>query len=159
MKFLDMFHKVVATKAYATPRTMEEDPLMGFMFRISISGIASTVGFQKVSGLSKEIAVVDYFENMYEHAHKLPGRESIGEITLEKGMFADKVFQTAYEEFFNSTHQRRDVTITICNRFGEVARTFSFSECWFSKYEVSDLDSSADDVIIETLTMQAESMD
>ena len=48
--------------------------------------------------------------------------------------------------------------MNICNRFGSIARTFSFSECWFSKYEVSDLDASADDVLIETLTMQAESM-
>ncbi len=158
MKFLDAFKEVVATKAYAA-RTMEEDPLVSFMFEMSISGIDSSIGFQKVSGISKEIEVIDYFENMYQHAHKLPGRESIGEITLEKGMFKDKVFQTAFEEFFNSTHTRRDVTIVIKNRFGSEARRFSFSECWFSKYEVADLDSSSSDVIIETLTMQAESMD
>lgn len=157
-KFHKVLKEVITTKAFAMPRTMEEDPLMGFMFQVTISGIDSKIGFQKVGGLSKEIAVVDYFENMYQHAHKLPGRESIGEVTFERGMYADDAFQIAYEEFFKSTHERRDVTINICNRFGKIARTFTFSECWFSKYEVSDLDSSADDVIIETLTMQAESM-
>lgn len=148
--------------AYADPRTMEEDPLMGFNFKLSISGVDAGVGFQKVGGLSKEIAVVDYFENMYEHAHKLPGRESIGEVTLEKGMYATKYFQEYYEEFFkgNSSgkHIRRDVTLKIQNRWGGDAREFGFGEAWFSKYEVSDLDSSSDDVVIETLTMQAESM-
>ena len=101
-RFHELLKNVISTKAYAMPRTMEEDPLMGFMFQVSISGIDSKIGFQKVGGLSKEIAVVNYFENMYQHAHKLPGRESIGEITFERGMYADDAFQIAYEEFFKS---------------------------------------------------------
>ena len=72
-----MFKKAVATKTYAMARTMEADPLMGFMFKVKIDGTDCTIGFQKIGGLSREIAVVDYFENMYQHAHKLPGRESI----------------------------------------------------------------------------------
>ncbi len=159
VKFIDAVREVFSQEICAMPRTMEEDPLMGFMYNVAIGGVPSTIGFQKVGGMSKEIAVIEYLENMFEHAHKLPGRESIGELTLERGMYADKAFQTMYEEFFKTTHTRFDMTITIKNRFGAIARTFSFSECWCSKFEVSDLDSTADDVLIETLTLQAESMD
>ena len=107
-------------------RTIDQDPLQSFMFKVSISGLPSGVGFQKVGGLNREVAVVEYLENMYEHKHKLPGRESVGEI------------------------------IQVCDRFGNVRREFQLAECWFSKYELADLDATSDDVVIETLTMQFE---
>ena len=156
-KFFNIFKKAVSTKTYAMARTMEQDPLMCFMFKVKIDGIDCTIGFQKIGGLSKEIAVVDYFENMYQHAHKLPGRESIGEVTFEKGMFADKEFVNYYENLF-STHNRYNISVIICDRFGTPKRIYDFTDCWFSKYEISDLDSSSDDVLVETLTMQSEGM-
>ena len=140
MKFAKVLKDVFTTKAYAS-RTIEQDPLQSFMFRVQISGLPTGVGFQKVGGLSREVAVVEYLENMYEHTHKLPGRESVGEITFERGMYADDYLQTMYE---------------VCDRFGNVRREFQLAECWFSKYECGDLDATSDDVIIETLTMQFE---
>ena len=156
-KFYNIFKNAVVTKTYAEARTMEADPLMGFMFKVKIDGKDCVIGFQKIAGLSKEIAVIDYFENMYQFAHKLPGRESVGEVTFEKGMFADKVFSGYYENLFSS-HNRYNIDVIICDRFGNEKKIYSFNDCWFSKYEVSDLDASSDDVLIETLTMQSEGM-
>lgn len=154
-RFAQIFKAITTTKAFAA-RTVTADPLQSFMYRVSIDGLPSNVGFQKISGLSREVAVVEYLENMYEHAHKLPGRESVGEVTLERGMFADDYSQKLYENVFNNNNIRSTVTIMIMNRFGQVKRKFTLAECWFSKYEVADLDSTSDDVIIETLTMQFE---
>lgn len=155
MKFAEIFKEVVATKAYAA-RTITADPLQSFMFRVSISGLASSVGFQKVGGLSREVAVVEYLENMYDHTHKLPGRETVGEITFERGMYSDNALQAVYETVFKNNNCRSTVIIQVLDRFGTVRRTFQLAECWFSKYEVADLDATSDDVIIETLTMQFE---
>lgn len=159
MKFSDVLKDKFSIKAYAA-RTIKEDPLQSFMFRVQLSGMSGELGFQKVSGLSREVAVVEYLENMYEHAHKLPGRESVGEITFEKGMFPDLSFVKEYEKVLGDTRNecRHEVTIQIMNRFREVKRTFTLYEAWFSKYEVGDLDSTSDDVIIETLTVQFEYM-
>lgn len=154
-KFAKMLKDAVAIKAHAV-RTIEQDPLQSFMFRVAISGLPTGVGFQKIAGLSREVAVVEYLESMYQHAHKLPGRESVGEITFERGMYADDALQTQYETVFNNNNCRSEVTINICDRFGNVRRTFELAECWFSKYECGDLDATSDDVIIETLTMQFE---
>lgn len=154
-KFANILKDVITTKAHAL-RTIEQDPLQSFMFKVAISGLPTGVGFQKVGGLSREVAVVEYLENMYEHAHKLPGRESVGEITLERGMYADDHLQRIYESVFNNSKVRSTVVIQICDRFGKVRREFHLAECWFSKYEVGDLDATSDDVIIETLTMQFE---
>lgn len=153
-KFSEILKEVITTKAYAA-RTISDDPLQAFMFRVSIGGVPP-IGFQKVGGLSREVAVVEYLENMYSHKHKLPGRETVGEVTLERGMYADGTLRNYYESVFNNNNCRSTVTIQICDRFGNVKREFNLAECWCSKYEVGDLDATSDDVIIETLTLQFE---
>ena len=159
MRFSDVVKDVFTTKAYAA-RTIKEDPLQSFMFRVQLSGMSGELGFTKVAGLSREVAVVEYFENMYEHAHTLPGRESVGEIACEKGMYEDKAYVKEYEKVLGAEKNgcRHEVIIKILNRFSEVKRTFTLYEAWCSKYEVGDLDSSSDDVIVETLTVQYEYM-
>ena len=154
-KFADILKEIVTNKAYAA-RTVEQDPLQSFMFKVQIAGLPTGVGFQKIGGLSKEVAVVEYLENMYQHTHKLPGRESVGEVTFERGMYQDDYLQSLYEATFNNSNVRSTVVIQVTDRFGKVRREFQLAECWFSKYEVGDLDATSDDVIIETLTMQFE---
>lgn len=144
--------KSIAISAMAA-RTIESDPLQSFMFKVSIPGLPTGVGFQKVGGLSREVEVVEYFENMYDHAHKLPGRESVSEVTFERGMYADDYLQGLYEKVFNNNTVRNTVVIQICDRFGAIKREFKCAEAWFSKYECADLDATSSDVIIETLTM------
>lgn len=144
--------KSIAISAMAA-RTIESDPLQSFMFKVSIPGLPTGVGFQKVGGLSREVEVVEYFENMYDHAHKLPGRESVSEVTFERGMYADNYLQGLYEKVFNNNTVRNTVVIQVCDRFGAIKREFKCAEAWFSKYECADLDATSSDVIIETLTM------
>ena len=105
-----------------------------------------------------ENEIIDYYENTYDYAHKLPGRQSVGEVTFEKGMYADKKFADYYENLLKDK-KRHTVTVGIYDRFGTLKRTFTFNDCWFSKYEVADLDATSDDVLIETLTMQSEGLD
>lgn len=159
MKFVKSIKKAIMDSALMTvlaSRTIEADPLQSFMFRVSIPGLPASVGFQKVSGLAREVGVVEYQEGMYSHAHKLPGRETVGEITFERGMYADNQLQAFYETVFNNNTLRNTVVIQILDRFGKIRKEFKCAECWFSKYECADLDATSDDVVIETLTMQFE---
>ena len=150
-KLYTMF-KGLALNAMAS-RTMEADPLQSFMFKVSIPGLPTGVGFQKIGGLSREVEVVEYLENMYQHTHKLPGRESVSEVTFERGMYADDYLQTLYEKVFTNKNVRNTVVIQITDRFGKIRREFKCAEAWFSKYECADLDATSSDVIIETMTM------
>lgn len=154
--FTNMIKHVLCTQAHAMARTVESDPLQSFMFRVSIPGLPTGIGFQKVGGLSREMAVVEYLENCYDHAHKLAGRETVGEVTFERGMYADKHLQGLYESIIKDKTSRRIVTIQVCDRLGNIRREFKCAEAWFSKYELGDLDATSDDVIIETITMQFE---
>lgn len=153
-KLYNMF-KGLALNAMAS-RTIEADPLQSFMFRVSIPGLPTGVGFQKVGGLSREVEVVEYLENMYDHTHKLPGRETVSDVTFERGMYADDYLQGIYEKMFNNNTVRNTVVIQVCDRFGKIRREFKCAEAWFSKYECADLDATSSDVIIETLTMTFE---
>lgn len=153
-KFIEVINRL-AFHAEAA-RSYEADPLQAFRFRVSIPGIPSQVGFQSVGGLSREIEVITYLENMFDHEHKLPGRETVGDLTFKRGMYADAYLQSTYESIFKNSAARNTVVLQIVDRFGNIRREFKCAEAWFSKYECDDLDSTSGDVLIETLTMTFE---
>lgn len=137
-------------------RTASEDPLQQFKFRVSIPGIPSTIGFQSVSGLSEETEVVEYMESGFRHTHKLPGKHSVGEVKLERGMFADASMQEVYHDALTNPDFRNTMIIQLLDRFGEAKRTWKLAEAWVSGWEGSDLDTDSSDVAVETLTVQFE---
>ena len=138
-------------------RTSSEDPLQKFKFRVTIPGIPSQIGFQKVSGLSKEINVVEYDESAFEYTHKLPGKTKFGEVTMERGMFSDSSMLDQMKVIQNPDY-RTTMIVQLMDRFGNVQRTWKLAEAWISKWEGSDLDATSDDVAIETITVQYEYM-
>lgn len=157
MKFFEMFKRAVATRVYAV-RSFSADPLQAYKFQVSISGVPSNIGFTSVSGLSRELEVVEYLENMYDYAHKFPGREKVNEITFERGMYAgDESLWDVYKTIFQaSSAVRRDVTINVTDRWGVIRRSFQLTDCWFSKLETGDFDAESNEVLLENLTMQFE---
>lgn len=62
--FLKKVKDMFLMKARAMARTIDQDPLQSFMFKVQISGLPTGVGFQKVGGINREVAVVEYLENM-----------------------------------------------------------------------------------------------
>ena len=137
-------------------RTIANDPLQKFMFRVTVPGLPTGLGFQKVGGLTREVGVVEYLEGLYQYTHKLPGREKVGEVTLERGSYATKELEAQYKKVLTNSNLRNTVIIEILDRFGNTKRTYKLAEAWASKWEGSDLDASSDDVAIEKLTLQFE---
>ena len=137
-------------------RTYANDPLQMFRFRVSIPGLPAGMGFQKVSGLTREIGVVEYDEGGYSHTHKLTGKEQGGEVTLEKGMFANTDLEEIYKRSLNRPYYRTTVIIEQLDKFGKVARSWTLAEAWVSKWEGSELDATSEDVAIESITIQFE---
>ena len=147
--------KKLFMKAFAA-RTITNDPLQKFMFRVTVPGLPTGLGFQKVGGLTREVGVVEYLEGLYQYTHKLPGREKVSEVTLERGSYATKELEAQYKKVLTDSNLRNTVIIEILDRFGNTKRTYKLAEAWVSKWEGSDLDASSDDVAIEKLTIQFE---
>lgn len=145
----------VAIKAHAA-RTTSVDPLQKFKFRLTIPGLPSGIGFQKVSGLSHEVGVTEYDEAGFDYTHKLPGRAKVGEVTAERGSYADTAFHDLFKQTLTNSSMRNTIIFEQLNRFGETVRTYKLAEAWVSKWEGSDADAGSDDVAIEKLTIQFE---
>ena len=146
---------LVSIKAFAA-RTTSVDPLQKFKFRLTVPGLPSGIGFQKVSGLTHEVGVTEYDEGGFDYTHKLPGRQKVGEVTAERGSYADNSFQDLLKQTLTNPSMRNTVIFEQLNRYGETVRTYKLAEAWVSKWEGSDADASSDDVAIEKLTIQFE---
>lgn len=146
---------LVSLKAFAA-RTTSVDPLQKFKFRLTVPGLPSGIGFQKVSGLTQEVGVTEYDEGGFDYTHKLPGRQKVGEVTAERGSYADNSFQNVLKQTLTNPNMRNTVILEQLNRYGEAVRTYKLAEAWVSKWEGSDFDASSDDVAIEKLTIQFE---
>jgi phage tail-like protein len=152
MKFLKRLFK----KVYAQ-RTVTEDPIMKFMYRVTIPGLPDGMGFVSCSGLDEEVAVTEYHESGYQYAHKLPGRTSVSEVTLTRGEYlGDSQFKKLVKDSVTQNDIRRTIIIEKMHRHGQVARTYKLAEAWASRWEGSDYDATSDDVAIETLVIQFE---
>lgn len=151
IKLMDLF----VIRAFAA-RTTSSDPLQKFKFRLTIPGLPSGIGFQKVSGLSQEVGVTEYDEGGYDYTHKLPGRPKVGEVTAERGSYADKSFQNLLQKTLTDKSMRNTIILEQLDRYGKAVRTYKLAEAWVSKWEGSDFDASSDDVAIEKITIQFE---
>lgn len=138
------------------PRVTSQDPLQGHKFRISIPGLSNAVGFKKISGLSKELGVVEYDEGGYTSTHKMQGKLKTGELVCEKGVFPNKQIENIFKNSMKNSDYRLSITVELLNRAGKVARKWTVIEAWCSKWEMGEFDASSEDVAIETLTIQYE---
>jgi phage tail-like protein len=146
-----VFRRVLAV------RSGTADPLLKYMWRVSVPGLPAGIGFQKCSGLTEEIAVTEYQEGGVDYTHKLPSRVKVTEVVLERGEYiGDAGLKSSLQKVMTSDEYRTTVIIEKLTRFGSVARTYKLAEAWISKWEGSDGDMTSDDVAIEKITVQFE---
>jgi phage tail-like protein len=143
-------------KVYAMGRSVANDPLQKFKYRVSIPGLPSGIGFSKVSGLKREISVVEYDESGYDHTLKLAGREKVDNITCERGAFASKDLEDLYKQVLSDSSHRQTITITAYDRNNNARRSWRLAEAWVSKWEGPDFEAKSNDVATEKITIEFE---
>lgn len=138
------------------PRTSANEPVAKCKFRITISGFPSSLGFSKVAGLSREVEVINYSESTSDTAMKIPGREKIGDITCERGVYPSSEVYDLYKKTLTDPNFRGTVLVELLNKVGETQRSWKLAECWCSKWEGPDFDAGSADIAIEKITLQCE---
>ena len=146
----------LARPVHAMPRTVNDDPLQKFMYRVRIPGYPASLGFTKVGGFKREMAVIEYFEGMFAHAHKLSGRQKVADIVFERGAYRDRHAQDLYEATLTDPKHRTTVTVEVMDRFQRVAREYVLANAWCSALETDDLDASSDEVLVDKMTITFE---
>lgn len=140
----------------AMGRSIANDPLQKYKYRVSIPGLDAGIGFSKVSGLKRETAVTEYDESGYEHTLKLSGKEKVGNITCERGMFASNDLEALYKKTLSNSQNRQTITITSYDKNGNSRRTWHLAEAWVSTWEGTDFDAKSSDVATEKITIEFE---
>lgn len=134
------------------PTTSTMKPLQKFRFRVTL-GSGASAGFQKVSGLSREIEVVEYNESNSNVTQKLKGRVKNPEVVLEKGACADSTLENLFTSAL-SGGSIGTALIELLDDTGTTARAWQLNDVWCSKWELGDLDASSSDIAIEKVTLQ-----
>ena len=146
-----LLNKLMFMEVLAMSRTTAEDPAQKCNFRVTIAGIPSTIGFQKVSGLNREYGTTTYIESGYDYEHKLAGRQKVGDVTLERGMFADTTMEDLFKKVLNDKNSRFTMKIELLDKTRKTLREWTLLECFVSKWENTDMDATSEDVAIEKI--------
>jgi phage tail-like protein len=137
----------------AMGRSAELDPLQKFNFSLTIPGLPTGLAFSKISGLKREINVVDYNEGGLHGARKLQGREKVDPIVCERGCYLDGTLEAAYKDSLTNKNFRQTIVVGFHDKDAKLVRSWTLLEAWVSVWEGPEFDASSDDVTIEKLTI------
>lgn len=141
------------------------DPYKNFKFRIKWDG-RYVAGVSKIGPLKRTTETVTHREGGDPSSERIsPGQTKFDTITLERGKthddefekWANLVYNTDGDAAVSLKNFRKDIIIELMNLQGSVVQAYKVYRCWVSEFQTqSDLDASANAVLIETLTLQNE---
>lgn len=138
---------------------MAEYPLPKFHFQVDWGG--TKIGFSEVSGLEVTHSKIEYRDGASPEYVKLqmPGLQELSTITFKRGSFAgDNEFYEWWNTAALNTVERRDLTVSLLNEAHEPVIVWKVRNAWPTKVTSTDLNSSGNEVAIETLTLAHEGL-
>ncbi|NIF06617.1 phage tail protein [Chryseobacterium sp. Tr-659] len=138
---------------------MSTYPLVKFAFEVDWGG--TKVGFQEVSGLNAETALIEYRHGASPDFSKIkmPGITSYSNITFKRGTFkSDNEYFEWFKTIQLNTVARRSITISLLDENGEPAVTWKVKNAFPLKLQSTDLKAEGNEVAVETLEIAHEGL-
>lgn len=138
---------------------MADYPLPKFHFQVEWGG--AKIGFTEVSGLEVTTEKIEYRDGANREYSKtsMPGMQTFGDLTLKRGVFAgDNEFYSWWNTVALNTVKRRDITISLLNEKHEPVVTWKVKKAWPTKVTSTELNSTSNEVAIETLVLSHEGL-
>ncbi|MEI7829427.1 MAG: phage tail protein [Prolixibacteraceae bacterium] len=133
-------------------------PPVGFHFKVEVPALSSNgddVRFTEVSGLSVEMKteeVPEGGENRF--AQKYPGGVRYTDITLKRGLLIQSELTDWIDRCINSFDiQPKEIFIKLLNENHDPLITWHLINAYPTKWSVSDLNSSNNAVVVESLQL------
>jgi phage tail-like protein len=157
-------------KAFAEPFSVNAarfDPYKNFKFRVKWDG-RYVSGVSYVSPLDRSTDVVELREaGDPSSGRKSPGLTRFAPITIRRGVTHDTEFEKWANKVWNYGANegaevslkdfRKSIMIELYNEAGQLVRRYNIYRCWPSEYQaMSELDTSGNEILIESLTLQNE---
>jgi phage tail-like protein len=127
-------------------------PMPKFHFSVVWGG--TSIAFTEVSGLNKDIDIIEYrFGSSPDFSKmKMPGMAKNGNITLKRGLFVnDDQFYTWYNTVAMNLVERRNLTISLLDENHQPVVVWKVRDCFIVSLKGTDLKSDANEVAIETV--------
>jgi phage tail-like protein len=129
-------------------------PVSVFHYQVEWGG--SRIGFTEVSGLTVELQSIDYREGSSPEYQvtKMPGIPQYSNITLKRGVSkADNEFFQWLNTVKLNNIERRDIIISLLNEDHAPVMVWKVKEAWPCKVEGPSLNSTSNEVAIETVEL------
>jgi phage tail-like protein len=126
------------------PRLGAQGRLSGHFIKVEIEGIPEQT-FSGVDGLSAEIEVIEFTDGATRETRKRPGRVKYGDITLKRGVTADR--KEMYQWFQDTAQvpektQRKSMSIVLFDAAGKETARYNLFECfpksWHGPMQVTE---------------------
>jgi phage tail-like protein len=152
--------------------TTQRDPFLTFNFLVKWNN-QYVAGVSKVSGLTKTTEVASFRSGgQPQTTYRIPGQTQYGPITLEQGITYDVTFlqwankmwyypnTSALGQEVSLADFRQNIQIELYNQAGQLVLRYNVYNCWPSEFRaLPELDSAANAVALESLTLQNEGWD
>jgi phage tail-like protein len=142
-----------------------DDPYGAFNFLLEIAGIVeagpASAQFAEVSGLSAEIAVIEYRTggDRVNTVRKLPGLTKYPNIVLKRGVTGDLRLWQWIQQAIQGNVQRVNGSVVLLDEGRNPVLRFGFRRGWPCKWEGPSLTARGNDVAIETLEICHEGLE
>lgn len=133
---------------------MSNFPLPNFHFRVDWGG--TNIGFQEVTGLKKELEILEYRQgaSLEYFKQKMPGMHTLSDITLKRGVFInDDEFYKWYNTVALNTVEKRDIVISLLNENHEPTLVWNVKECFITSIEFASLNAEESGNAIDTMVL------
>ena len=141
------------------------DVLTAYNFKVEIDSV-TIAQFTEISGISSEVGVIEHQEALAaggKHIiHKVPGRPKPPTITLKRGKCASNDLWKWHLDAVNGKLGaiRKNGSVVVYDHSGveEIAR-WNFTNAWPSKITVGGLDAKKNEILIEEVTLQVDTIE
>ncbi|HSD13520.1 MAG TPA: phage tail protein [Flavobacterium sp.] len=127
-------------------------PIPKFHFSVEWGG--TKIAFTEVSGLNKEMDVIEHRVGSSPEffKKKMPGLQKLSNISLKRGVFAgDNEFYQWYNTVAMNTVERRNITISLLNENHSPVVVWKVKDCFIVSLKCSDMKSDANEAAIDTV--------
>ena len=146
--------------AYGNQR--EDDPLIVYQFGLDLGGADKMSFFSEVGGIGSESEVIEDKKSVdgKDYVYKMPGRLKWGDVTLKRGITTNlSIWDWRRDvEEGKMNDARKNCSILLYDRAGEVAARWDFINAWPSKVSGPDIKADGNEFGIEEMVLVHEGM-
>ncbi|HKY16498.1 MAG TPA: phage tail protein [Microthrixaceae bacterium] len=132
-------------------------PPWSFYYKVEFEGRSepNEANFQTVSGLNVEYDTEEYKEGGENRfTHRLPVRTKYSDLVLKRGMLtSSETINWFLEAFRERVFRPKTVNVILMNEKSEPLRAWNVVHAVPKKWTVSDLNSSENSIVVETLEL------